>query len=160
VPEEEEEDNQFLWELAAPGDEVTLRAMLPERYYRAGMKGWGAHMLVYPGAEVGAWGWGTVREYVSRSRGGGGGGLSAEGGGAAREEKPVVMVVPGGARICFAVVSHSSDLEEPWPERAAYEAEYGFERANAAQLEWHEREKAAQPRYYTPPPPVEPSDRV
>jgi hypothetical protein len=148
VPEKEEgegeEDSQFLWELATPGDEVTLRAMLPERYYRARMEGWGdEHMLVYPGAEVEAWGWGA------------GGGAVAVG-----KEKPVLVVVPGGARICFVVVGHSSDLEGPWPERAAYEAEYGFERANAAQLAWHEREKAAKPRYYTPPPPVEPSDRV
>jgi hypothetical protein len=71
------------------------------------------------------------------------------------------MVIPGGgARISFGAVRYSGELR--WPEREAFEAEHGFERANEAQKRWHDGEMwkgAERPRAEWPRP-FEPSDRV
>ncbi|KAK4033377.1 hypothetical protein C8A01DRAFT_40164 [Parachaetomium inaequale] len=126
------EDNQFWWELPAPGSEISVTATLPERYYRAinqagGSFGpWGVYMLLFPGAELGVWDWGAVREHAHSGQG-------VKEGGAGMK-----LVVPGGARIHFTVVRFS---DRRWPERDAYEAEHGFERANVAQREWRDREE-------------------
>lgn len=141
-----------------PGDEVSVAAALPERYYRAmeGVSDWQVYTLVFAGVEVGVWGWGctVIDEHAAAAKGGMGMGGAGE----------RAIVIPGGARVSFAAVPFSSGLEYPWPGRAAYEAEHGFERANVAQGEWQEgekRENAGKPGYCCKPPPVvEASDRV
>ena len=86
-PAGQEDSSQFLWELAAPGDEVSLTATLPEQYYHAIKRSWHVHTLLYPGKEFVLWDWGTIQDHVGRELKGGNAGK---------------LVVPGGARVNFA----------------------------------------------------------
>jgi hypothetical protein len=120
-------NSQFLWELSALGSEVGLTATLPERYYRAIIQAGGSfgpcgvYALLFPGAELGVWDWGTLSEHTHSGR-------EIRDGGAGTK-----LIVPGGARIHFDAVEFNDR------QRDAYEAEHGFGRANLAQRERHER---------------------
>ncbi|KAK4117953.1 hypothetical protein N657DRAFT_490390 [Parathielavia appendiculata] len=95
----QQDSSQFLWELAAPGDEVSLTATLPERYFRALEDSWHTFTLLYPGTEFLLWDWGTAQERV---------GWVSKG---TRK-----LVVPGGARVNFAA-GHFSEYrtaDPPW----------------------------------------------
>jgi hypothetical protein len=156
----EDSSSQFLWELPAPGDEVSLTATLPERYYRAIQATEAANLLcaytlLYPGAELGQWEWGTLQDHDRSVPG-----REAVGTGTTPR-----VVIPGGARVSFLARRFVGEC--PWPEREAYETEHGFERANAAQKEWYERklkeERAKMPwllLHVKPDPPFTASDRV
>ncbi|KAK4096784.1 hypothetical protein N658DRAFT_458056 [Parathielavia hyrcaniae] len=86
-PASQDNDSQFFWELAAPGDEVSVTGTLPEKYYRAMGCDCYVYTLLLPGKGNVLWDWGTAQEHV-------GGDLKAGGVGK--------LVVPGGARVTFA----------------------------------------------------------
>jgi hypothetical protein len=155
--EDNDSSSKFLWELPAPGAEVSMTATLPEKYYRAiqATKSPGplrAYTLLYPGTELVQWEWGTIQEHEHEQSG--------------REMKVLDaakprLVIPGGARISFRATRFVG--EHPWPEREAFEAKHGFERANEAQKEWYERklrEERARLICVKPDRPFGASDRV
>lgn len=86
-PVGQDNDSQFFWELAAPGDEVSVTGTLPEKYYRAMGSDWHIYTLLLPGKGDVLWDWGTAQEHVGRELKAGDVGK---------------LVVPGGARVTFA----------------------------------------------------------
>lgn len=138
-----------MWELG-PGGEITVTATLPESYYRtiAKAQDFGVYTLLFPGAQIGLWNWGSVEEHSRQDM--------------TKENLRVngKLILPGGARISFDTLSCAG--ERPWPDRVAYEAKHGFERANEANKKWHVQEAQKKPRFpaLQPPPPIEPTDRV
>jgi hypothetical protein len=113
--------NMSLWQLS-PGGEVVCAAELPERYYRA-LKAGETYTLLYPGCEILLWDWGTLKEHLGRE---------------IRRRTPTTTtalpnpVIPGGQSVTFT----AKQEDEPWPERAAYQAKNGFGFANLKELEW------------------------
>jgi hypothetical protein len=119
--------NQGLWELA-PGGVITVKVTLPARYQKLLEPG-ESYTMLWPGSNIKAWAYGTVRELVGQEI----------------EDKDSSLVLPGGPRVSF-----STRLEpQSWPERAAREARIGFDKANQEELQW--RRKQNQPKNTFPP---------
>lgn len=136
--------NQFLWELL-PGGKTVLKATLPERYHRLLTPG-GKFELIWPGAEIAMWDWGTVRDHMNTE-------LRARSPGLGEESKLPRLVLPGGSHISFAAQMESV----PWPERGACEKRVGFMMANLEEQKWRLQH---QQRRVVSPPPIEPSERT
>ncbi|KAI0903969.1 hypothetical protein F4823DRAFT_616630 [Ustulina deusta] len=109
--------NQFLWELA-PGGRVSFVGDPPQRYYRALQAG-ETYTLLYPGTERTMWEWGSINDNIDTEL--------------KREATPGHrLVIPGGPSVTFTVRSE----EEPWPDRASFEASASFATANLEEQRW------------------------
>ncbi|KAK4122988.1 hypothetical protein N657DRAFT_443593 [Parathielavia appendiculata] len=99
--QEFEDNSQFIFELASPGDEVSLTATLPEQFYRAMGRDLHVFTLLFPGDDSVPWGWGTIQGGVVRR--------------ALKGENAGQMVVPGGARLNLKANYFSEYRTADWP---------------------------------------------
>ncbi|KAK2604376.1 hypothetical protein N8I77_007314 [Diaporthe amygdali] len=143
----------------APGEETkTSRLGFPERYYRVLELG-ETYSLIFPGAEVGMWAWGSIQDNL---------GLEMKAGKllpsgdrsrvhTKKGEGQPPLVIPGAAIVTFTTV-----MEEPaWPERASREAKVGFSMANLEEQRWRLKMQQAEARRRgLSPAPLAASDRV
>lgn len=111
--------NQTLWELDTNGS-FTLMSSLPGRYQEL-LKTDETYTLLWPGANLTLWEYGTMREHMGQEL----------------DDKDQPLLLPGGPHITFS--THTEN--KPWPDRAATEARIGFDRANFAEETWR-REQA------------------
>ncbi|KAH4848055.1 hypothetical protein HBI46_091450 [Parastagonospora nodorum] len=113
--------NENLWELDPKGS-FTLMSSLPGRYQKL-LETDETYTLLWPGAEIALWEYGTVREHLGQEL----------------DDKDQRLLLPGGPHITFS--THTEN--EPWPDRAATKARIGFDRANFAEETWrHEQARA------------------
>ncbi|KAH5442398.1 hypothetical protein HBI23_132070 [Parastagonospora nodorum] len=106
--------NENLWELDHKGS-FTIMSSLPERYQKL-LDSNETYTLLWPGANIALWEYGTVREHMGQEL----------------DDKDQPLLLPGGPHITFS--THTEN--EPWPDRAATEARIGFDRANFAEETW------------------------
>jgi hypothetical protein len=119
--------NEDLWELA-PGESFTLMTSLPGRYQEL-LNANETYTLLWPGANIALWEYGTIRESIGQEL----------------NDKDQPLPLPGGPHLTFTTFLE----KEPLPERVATEARIGFDRANRAEETWRRdqaRAKDAFPR--------------
>ncbi|KAF2844698.1 hypothetical protein T440DRAFT_435985, partial [Plenodomus tracheiphilus IPT5] len=114
--------NENLWELGPKGS-FTLMTSLPERYQKI-LATNETYTLLWPGANIALWEYGTVREHMGREL----------------YDKDQPLLLTGGAHITFSTYTEN----EPWPDRAATEVRIGFDRANFAEETWRRQQARAQ----------------
>jgi hypothetical protein len=100
--------NESLWELA-PKESFTVMTSLPGNYQELLVTN-ETYTLLWPGANIALWEYGTVREHISREL----------------HDRNQPLLLPGGAHITFSTYTE----DEPWADRAATEVRIGFDRAN------------------------------
>ncbi|KAF2280020.1 uncharacterized protein EI97DRAFT_429785 [Westerdykella ornata] len=134
--------NQFLWELP-PGREVHMREKLTANYQRL-LKPGESYELLWPGAEIRMWDWGSMQEHIGKE-------LKSNNN---REERLPPLILPA----CDIIAFTAREEEEPWPERPKATTDAEFQRANMKEQEWR---LEAERRMHPPqsPPPREPSER-
>lgn len=113
--------NENLWELGPKGS-FTLMTSLPGRYQKM-LTTNETYTLLWPGANIALWEYGTVREHMRREL----------------CDKDEPLLLPGGAHITFSTYTEN----EPWPDRAATEDRIGFDRANFAEETWRRQQARA-----------------
>ncbi|KAF4820979.1 hypothetical protein CGCSCA5_v003592 [Colletotrichum siamense] len=146
-----------LFELGLGEQTGPTRLDLPERYYRV-LKAGETYSLVFPGAEIGMWAWGSIQDNVGLEMKAGTllpSGLMSRPRAKKGQGQPQ-LIMPGGALLTFTAVAE----EVTWPERAAREAQVGFAAANMEEQRWRMMQQAAARRKAESTVPLAPSDRI
>ncbi|KAK9414689.1 putative Zn(2)-C6 fungal-type domain-containing protein [Seiridium unicorne] len=135
--------NQFLWELPS-GGEIKMRDKLTANYQRRLEPG-EKYELLWPGAEVSMWDWGSIKDHVGKQ-------LESQ---KIRQFKLPKLILPTSTVVAFTAKQES----ELWPGRPEAETEADFQRVNMKEDAW----RREQDRQRNPPPspsPISPSERV
>jgi hypothetical protein len=139
--------NQYLWELQ-PGSEIDMREKLTANYQRLLQPG-EKYELVWPGAELPMWDWGSMKEHVGKEL---------------RttqqqdiEAKLPRLVMPASKDVITFTAKHES---EPWPSRPKDDTEGAFQDASLKEADWRREEEKKRRNPPASPPPMKPDERV
>jgi hypothetical protein len=135
--------NQFLWNLP-PGGETKMRDSLTANYQRR-LKPGEKYALLWPGAEIGMWDWGSMSDHVGKE-------LESQD---TRKSKLLQLVLPASRAVLFTAKQES----DPWPDRPETMTEAEFPSVNLKEADWR-REEDHQRNLPRSPPPMMPSERV
>ncbi|KAF2743860.1 hypothetical protein M011DRAFT_528815 [Sporormia fimetaria CBS 119925] len=134
----------YLWELS-PGDEARTRGSLTGNYQRL-MEPGEKYELLWPGAEISMWDWGSKKEHFGQE-------LRVK---HLRDDPlPALFLLPGTTPISFT----AKEEREPWPGRPQVNSDWDYQEANSKEADW----RREQDRLRNPPPsppPRQESERV
>jgi hypothetical protein len=120
--------NQFLWELK-PGGEIEMQEKLTPNYQRLLQPGQ-RYELVWPGAKVPMWDWGSMAEHVGK-------GLHVSQHRSQGAKLPQLMLPTSTSVIAFTAIQ----APEPCPSRLRDDTDADFQKANMAEANWRREEE-------------------